>query len=96
MAIKDLFHYFKRYGQTSLLKNTSQYTIDAVHREITKICSQLQSDGSSKESRQVYQLTAKDRATIGEYAAKNGIAAAIRHFKQNSNFPNFKDTSVCG
>ena len=58
MAIKDLFHYFKRYGQTSLLKNTSQYTIDAVNREITKICSsQLQSDGSSKESRQVYQIT---------------------------------------
>ena len=42
------------------------------------------------------KLPAKDRATIGEYAAKNGIAAAIRHFKQNSNFPNFKETSVCG
>ena len=31
MAIKDLFHYFKRDGQTSLSKNASQYAIDAVN-----------------------------------------------------------------
>ena len=35
----------------------------------------------------------KNELPLGEYAAKNGIAAAIRHFKQNGKF---QESSICG
>ena len=83
MATMD---YFKRDSQTSLPKSISQSTIDAVNREVLRISSTSQSDEAPKMQGEYIKITAKDRATIGEYAAKNGIAAAIRHFKQNRNF----------
>ena len=56
----------------------------------------VQSDDVSKTRGEYIKLTAKDRATIGEYAAKNGIAAAIRHFSRNKQFPNLKEASMRG
>ena len=94
-ATKDLFHYFKRDSQSSLPKTASQSTIDAVNREVSRVSSS-QSDKASKTQGEYIKITAKDRATVGEYAAKNGIAAAIRHFKQNGSFPNLKEASVRG
>jgi len=44
---KDLFHYFKRDSQTSLLKTISQSTIDAVNRDASRISSS-QSDEAPK------------------------------------------------
>ena len=41
-------------------------------------------------------MSAKEQATIGEYAAKNGIAAAICHFKRNGEFQNLKESSIHG
>ena len=51
-------------------------TIDAVNKEVKTIAS-VQSDDVSKTRGEYIKLTAKDQATIGEYTAKNGIAAAI-------------------
>ena len=42
------------------------------------------------------KISAKDKAVIGEYASKNGVAAAIRHFKKTERFLSLKETSVCG
>ena len=83
MATKNLYQYFKRDRQSSLPDNISLSTIDAVNKEVKRIAS-VQSDDVSKTRGKYIKLTAKDRATIGEYAAKNGIAAAIHHFSQNN------------
>ena len=76
MAMKNLYQYFKRDRQSLLPGNISLLTIDAVNKEV-KIIASVQSDNVSKMRGKYIRLTAKDRATIGEYTAKNGIAAAI-------------------
>jgi len=53
----------------------SQSTIDVVNRKVSRISSS-QSDEAPKTRGNYIKITAKDRATVGEYAAKNGIAAA--------------------
>ena len=40
------------------------------------------------------KLTDKEKAIVGEYAAKHGIAAAMRYFKQNKRFPDLKEATV--
>ena len=55
--------------------NISLSTIDAVNKEV-KIIASVQSDVSKTRGKYI-KLTANDQATIGKYAAKNGIAAAI-------------------
>ena len=77
MATKNLYQYFKRDRQSSLPGNISLSTTDAVNKEV-KIIASVQSDAVSKTRGKYIKLTAKDQATIGEYTAKNGIAAAIR------------------
>ena len=94
MATKDLFHYFKQDNQSSLV-GISQSTIDAVNREVSRVSSS-QSDKAPKIRGEYIKITAKDRATVGEYSVKNGIAAAIHHFKQNGSFPNLKEASMHG
>ena len=42
------------------------------------------------------KISAKNKAMIGEYASKNGVAAAIHHFKQTGQFLSLKETSVRG
>ena len=75
MATKNLYQYFKRDRQSSLPDNISLSTIDAVNKEVKIIVSvQVM---TLKTRGKYIELTAKDRATIGKYAAKNGIAAAI-------------------
>ena len=66
----------KRDRQSSLPGNISMSTIDVVNKEV-KIIASVQSDDVSKTQGNYIKLTAKYRATIGKYAAKNGIAAAI-------------------
>ena len=73
----------------------SQTTIDSVNRELSGVSSVSQSNGP-KSRGEYLKINAKERATIGEYAAKNGIAAAICHFKRNGEFQNLKETSVRG
>ena len=53
-------------------------------------------DDVSKTWGEYIKLTAKDQATIGEYAAKNGIVAAICHFRQREQFPNLKEAGMRG
>ena len=38
-------------------------------------------------------MSAGDKAIVAEYASKNGILAAIRHFKQMGEFANL---TLCG
>ena len=95
MTTKNLYQYFKRDRQSSLPNNISLSTIDNVNKEVKTIAS-VQSDEILKTRGEYIKLTAKDWATIGEYAAKNEIAAASCHFRQNEQFSNLKETSVQG
>ena len=79
----------------------SQSTIDAVQVELSKVYSYDKTNPNSVVSctrkRGPYiKISPKDRAAIGQYAAQNGIAAAMHHFHQNGNFPDLKETSVRG
>ena len=96
MATKDISFYFKRDRQT-LPTSISHSTIDAMNKEVAKSTSSQSAGGGEDVCRGKYiKITARDRATVGEYAAKNGIAAAIRHFKRNGRFPNLKEATVRG
>ena len=96
MATKDLYCYFKRDRQSSLPNGISQSTINAVNKEVAAIASTQNNDSPKTRRGEYIKVTAKDRATIGEYAAKNGIAAAIRHFKRNKKFTTLKEATVRG
>ena len=78
MAGKDLTHYFQRRNdKQGLPSSVSQTCIDSVNKELLSI----KQSGSPKSRGEYIKITAKDQVVIREYAAKNGIAAAIRHFK---------------
>ena len=84
MATKDLRHYFQPRNDS--LRSVSQTTIDSVNKELSSI---RQNDGLKSRGEyfgEYIKISAKDRAVIGEYAARNGISAAIRHFKRNERF----------
>ena len=85
MATKDLTYYFKCAGPHSLPSSLSQATIDSVNRELSGASSVSQSN-SPKSWGEYLKISAKEQATIGEYVAKNGIATAVCHFKQNAEF----------
>ena len=73
MATKDLRHYFQPWNDS--LRRASQTTIDSVNKELSNI---RQNDGPKSRGEYI-KISAKDRTVIGEYAANNGISAAIRH-----------------
>lgn len=83
MATKDITCYFKHNGPSALLNSVSRLTIDSVNRELVAVSSVSQSDGpkNGKSRGEYNKISAKERAIICEYAAKNGIAAAIHHYK---------------
>ena len=91
MATENLYNYqhFKQDRQSSLPNCISQLTIDAVNKEVITIAS-VQSDDVSKMQGEYIKITAKDWATIGEYAA------AICYFRWNEHFPNLKEASMHG
>ena len=41
-------------------------------------------------------MSAGDKARVAEYASKNGVLAAIGHFKQTGEFANLKESTVRG
>ena len=90
MATKDLRHYFQPRNYS--LRSVSQTTIDSVNKELSSI---RQNDGLKSRGEYI-KISAKDCAVIGEYAAKNGILAAIRHFKRNGRFQNLKEPAFVG
>jgi len=93
MVNKDLTYYFQPWNnRPGLSSSISQTTIDLVSKELSSI---RQNDGPKNQGEYI-KISAKDHAFIGEYAAKNGISAAIRHFKRNGRFPNFEETSIRG
>lgn len=81
----------------------SQSTIDAVQVELSKVCNYDKTDPAggctSKKgtSQGTYiKISPEDKVGIAQYAAQNGIAAAMCHFRQNRKFPDLKETSVRG
>ena len=67
MAGKDLTHYFQRRNdKQGLPSSVSQTCIDLVNKELSSI---KQSVGPNSRGEYI-KITAKDRAVIGEYAAK--------------------------
>ena len=93
---KDITYYFKRcskFDVSKLLPDISQSTIVAVENEVKAVVCSNESVTTSETTpaaanrRGAYlKISAKDKAVIGEYASKNGVAAAIRHFKKTERF----------
>jgi len=50
----------------------------------------------SKTRGECIKVTDKERAIVGEHAAKHGTAATIRFFKQDKRFSNLKEATVRG
>jgi len=97
MTTRDITSYFKPTKLSALPSGMLQSTIDCVNRELKAISSAAHSrDGVGKKTRGEYIKLDEERATVGEYAAKHGIAAVIRHFKVNKHFPTLKEASVRG
>ena len=98
--MKDITYYFKQVKPNALPSNVLQSTIECVKRELKSISSHSAScshgNGQQKTRGEYIKLSDEERATIGEYAAKHGPAAAIRHFKKEGSFPNLKEASVRG
>ena len=73
-----------------------------VQVELSKFCSYDKTNpnsagGCTSQRGLTYiKISPKDRPVIGQYAAQNGIAAAMCHFRQNGNFPDIKETRVRG
>ena len=103
---KDITYYFKgcsKFDVSKLPPDISQSTIVAVENEVKAVvCSDkagstCETTPAAANRRGAYlKISAKDRAVIGEYASKNGVAAAIRHFKKTGRFLSLKETSVHG
>ena len=70
MATKDLYCYFKQDRQSSLPNGISQSTINAVNKEVAAVASTQNDDSPKTRWGEYIKVTAKDRATIGEYAVK--------------------------
>ena len=51
------------------------------------------STGSGGEYQKIF---AEDKARIAQYAARNGISAALRYFKNTGLFPDLKESTVHG
>jgi hypothetical protein len=65
---------------------------DSVKKEIKRT-----EDGSIERKRGAYEkITPENKAKIAKFAAENGIAAAIRHFDKQQDFPNLKESTVRG
>ena len=57
----------------------------------------LESETKREARRGNYEkMSAGDKARVAEYASKNGVLAAIRHFKQMGEFANLKESTVRG
>ena len=101
---EDITHYFKQVSKFDVSKlplDILQSTVNAVENELKSMeitsSSSSETTPSAGNNRGVYlKISAKDRAMIGEYASKNGVAAAIHHFKQTGQFLSLKETSVRG
>ena len=57
-----------------------QSTVKAVENELKSVAATFSPAASNKRGAYL-KISAKDKAIIGEYASKNGVAAAIRRFK---------------
>lgn len=88
---KDIKDYFNKdiFAQST----SRQATIETVRREVTKI--QGPSLGIKKRN-QYSKLTAKEKAKIASYATKNGVTAALKHFKHTGEFTELRESMVRG
>ena len=57
----------------------------------------VESKTSKSEGRGQYKkVTPEDKFKVAEYASKNGVSAAIRHFKRTGTFTDLKESTVRG
>ena len=93
---KSLDFYFKHWteGQrSSLPASISQATIDAVEQELGATLLGMVADrAAARHKANILSW----QTFVGEYAAKHGIAAAMRYFKQNKSFSDWKEAIVHG
>ena len=82
-ASMSLFKYFKSPDSLPTAKDTGMS--EAVMREVNEAISRVltSTEPSTSRKRKVYSVFSDEqRATIGQYAAENGNAAAVKKFKQ--------------
>lgn len=88
----DIRQYFKSRSSSfedTLPKSVLRATIWAVEKELkeqAEAVASVQSDGYIK-------ISDEERAKIGGYAARNGVTATLRHFKQTKEYPNVKEAN---
>lgn len=79
-----LFKYFKREDALPQSTPLPAETLKAVNEQVKKELSKDSKRGS------YIKLSSEEKATIAKYACENGVANAVRHFKEK----NLKTTSV--
>ena len=73
-----------------LLPSVPKARIRAVKKEINKRI--IHDDWVSKRT----TYGDKDRAKVGDYVAIHGVTTTMRHFEDTKEFPNLKESTVCG
>ena len=73
----------KRFKPVSGSLPTAEWIGLAVH-SANHAVNMLEKEPSSVRTTYAYNFTAEDRATVGKYAAENGVAKAQRYFKIHS------------
>jgi len=78
--------------EDTLPKSVSRATIRAVEKELkewAEAVASIRSGGYNK-------ISAEERVKIGGYAARNGVTATLRHFKQTKEYSNIIEATVRG
>ena len=91
----DIKQYFKSRDsnfEDTLLKKVPKASIRAVEKELKERAEAV----ANIRSGSYVKITDKERATIGGYAARNGVTAALHHFKQTKEYPGLKEATVRG
>ena len=91
----DIRQYFKSRNSSfeeTLPKSVSRATIWVVEKELKERAEEV----ASIRSGGFIKISDEERAKIGGYAARIGVTASLRHFKQMKEYPNLKEATVQG
>ena len=96
----SLFKYFKVSSSSPLPSPSGPLSaeipstaINAANEEVLKALKASEDESGVKRRGSYKKYTAKEKATVGNYALMHGTSAALRNFK--SQYPDLKYTTVC-
>ena len=77
----SLYRFFPKAGMPTLVPSLSDKEVKEVNTSVKSLQKKVTSRSPSKPIR-YNDYTPEERASIGKYAAENGIASAVRHFSR--------------